>query len=83
MQSDRPQPSVTIPTNVTPDHLSPLGFTYWQDGDFWLGYLNEFPDYVTQGEPLVDLEDHLLSLYKDLAGGEIPHVRRHGTLNVA
>ena len=50
MQSDRPQPSVTTPKSVTPDHLSPLGFTYWQDGDFWLGYLDEFPDYVTQGE---------------------------------
>ena len=83
MQSDRPQPSVTTPKSVTPDHLSPLGFTYWQDGDFWLGYLDEFPDYVTQGESLVDLKDHLLSLHDDLAGGEIPHVRRHGTLSMA
>ena len=83
MQSDRPQPSVTIPTSLAPDHLSPLGFTYWQDGSFWLGYLDEFPDYVTQGESMVDLKDHLLSLYEDLVGGEIPHVRRHGTLDVA
>ena len=83
MQSNRPQPPDTMPTSVTPDHLSPLGFTYWQDGDFWLGYLDDFPDYVTQGESLVDLKAHLLSLYEDLAGGEIPPVRRHGTLNVA
>ena len=66
MQSDRPPPSVTIPTSVAPDHLSPPGFMYWQDGDCWLGYLDEFPDYVTQGESLVDLKDHLLSLHEDL-----------------
>ena len=56
------------------------GFTYWQDGGVWLGHLDEFPDYLTQGESLVDLKAHLLSLYEDLVSGEIPHVRHHGTL---
>jgi hypothetical protein len=23
-----------------------LGFTYWQDGDDWLGFLDEYPDYL-------------------------------------
>jgi len=31
-----------------------LAFTYWQGGDAWLGHLDEFPDYVTQGESLED-----------------------------
>ena len=44
-----------------------LAYTYWQDGDFWLGYLDQFPDYWTQGESLNDLKDHLLDLYLDLA----------------
>ena len=83
MQSTRPQSSAASSTDSAPGHLSPLGFTYWQDGDFWLGYLDEFPDYLTQGESLVDLKAHLLSLYEDLASGEIPHVRRHGTLELA
>ena len=26
-----------------------IGYVYWQDGDMWLGYLEEFPDYMTQG----------------------------------
>jgi predicted RNase H-like HicB family nuclease len=25
-------------------------YVYWQDGEAWLGYLEEFPDYVTQGD---------------------------------
>jgi hypothetical protein len=42
-------------------------FTYWKNGDFFLGYLDEYAEYKTQGESLEDLKDHLLDLYKDLA----------------
>jgi hypothetical protein len=24
--------------------VASIGFTYWQDGQVWLGYLDEFPD---------------------------------------
>jgi predicted RNase H-like HicB family nuclease len=41
-------------------------FVYWQDGQFWLGYLEEFPDCLTQGESLKDLKEHLGDLYRDL-----------------
>ena len=41
----------------------------WQDGDAWLGYLQEYPDYWTQGESLDDLKAHLTDLYADLASG--------------
>ncbi|MEI7936763.1 MAG: type II toxin-antitoxin system HicB family antitoxin [Verrucomicrobiota bacterium] len=58
-------------------------FTYWQDGDGWLGYLDDFPDYLTQGESLEDLKAHLASLYEDLTSGEIPCVRHRGELEVA
>ena len=54
-----------------------------QDGDAWLGYLDEFPDYMTQGESLDDLKAHLTSLYQDLTSGEIPCVKRRGELEVA
>ena len=57
-----------------------IGFTYRQDEEFWLGYLDEFPDYVTQGTSLTDLEEHLTDLHKDLTAGVIPNVRRHADL---
>jgi hypothetical protein len=57
--------------------------TYWQDGGHWLGYLDEFPDYLTQGESLEDLKAHLADLHKDLAGDVIPAVRRHAELEIA
>jgi predicted RNase H-like HicB family nuclease len=37
-------------------------FVHWQDGEMWLGYFEEFPDYVTQGESLVELENNLRTL---------------------
>jgi hypothetical protein len=58
-------------------------FTYWKDGDAWLGYLDDFPDYLTQGESLEDLKAHLVSLYEDLTSGGIPCVRHRGELEVA
>lgn len=63
--------------------MQSLGFTYWQDGNFWLGYLDEFPDYTTQGTSLDDLKDHLLDLHRDLSSGAIPAARRHAELQVA
>jgi predicted RNase H-like HicB family nuclease len=51
-------------------------YIYWQDGDQWLGYLEEFPDYHTQGESLEDLQDHLKDLFDDLTSGAVVGVRR-------
>jgi len=48
----------------------------WQDGDAWLGYLQEYPDYWTQGESLDDLKEHLKDLYADLSSGLIQGARR-------
>ena len=59
------------------------GFTYWQDGGHWIGHLDEFPDYLTQGTNLEDLKAHLADLYQDLTSGVIPNVRRHAQLEMA
>lgn len=58
-------------------------FVYWKDGDMWLGYLEEFPDYWTQGTTEAQLRDNLVDLHKDLTGGGIPNVRRVAELEVA
>ncbi|MBI3879822.1 MAG: type II toxin-antitoxin system HicB family antitoxin [Verrucomicrobia bacterium] len=58
-------------------------YVYWHDGEMWLGYLEEYPDYLTQGESLADLEEHLRDIYQDVTSGKIPHVRRRAELSVA
>jgi hypothetical protein len=63
--------------------MTTLDFTYWQDGSEWLGFLDEFPDYLTQGTSLGDLKAHLLDLHRDLSSGAIPNVRRRAKLELA
>ena len=57
-------------------------YIHWQDGGLWLGYFEEFPDFLTQGESLAELEENLRDLYGDLASGEIPGIRRVAELFV-
>lgn len=58
-------------------------FTYWQDGGQFVGFLDDYPDYQTQGETLEDLKEHLIDLYKDLSTDAIPGVRHRGELVIA
>ncbi len=58
-------------------------FTYWQDEDMWLGYLEEYPDYWTQGETEAELRENLLDIYKDLSNGEVSAVRRVAELEIS
>ena len=51
-------------------------YVYWQDGDMWLGYLEDYPDYITQGETLDELQLNLRDIYQELTSGNIPGVRR-------
>jgi predicted RNase H-like HicB family nuclease len=57
-------------------------YVYWQDGTLWLGYLEEFPDYRTQGESPDDLKEHLRDVFQELTSGNIPGVRRVAELDV-
>lgn len=58
-------------------------FVYWQDNNIWLGYLEEYPLYKTQGETLDDLRENLKDLYKELTSGGVPYVRKVADLEVA
>jgi predicted RNase H-like HicB family nuclease len=49
----------------------------------WLGYFEDYPDYLTQGESLAELEENLRDLYRDLTSGEIPGIRKVSELSVA
>ena len=57
-------------------------YIHWQDHGMWLGYFEAFPDYLTQGETLADLEANLRDLFEDLTGGKIPGIRRVADLTV-
>ena len=58
-------------------------FFYYQDEEMCIGWLEDFPDYKTQGETLDELEDNLKDIYEELTIGRIPNVLHVGELRVA
>lgn len=57
-------------------------FVYWIDHEVWIGYLEEFPDYMTQGETYDELKANLIDIFKELTGGFIPNVRHVDELEI-
>jgi hypothetical protein len=62
--------------------METLKFVYYQEADFWIGWLEEYPDYRTQGKNLDELKENLKDIYQEINGGNIPHVRKRGELVV-
>jgi predicted RNase H-like HicB family nuclease len=58
-------------------------YVYWEDDGLWLGYLAEYPDYMTQGESLEELKENLKDIYRELTSGSIPSVRKSDDLKVS
>ena len=63
--------------------MEKMKYIYWQDEGMWLGYLEDYPDYMTQGESIEELEDNLKDIFKELTSGNIPCVRKVAELQVS
>ena len=61
-----------------------LNYTFWKSTTHYLGYLNDYPEHLTQGKDLPELEEMLLDLY-EMIKEEEPLVEPHkqGRLLVA
>jgi len=57
-------------------------FVYYQESDMWVGWLEEYPDYRSQGTTIDELKENLIDIYTDVSSGAIPNVRRYGELVV-
>jgi predicted RNase H-like HicB family nuclease len=45
--------------------MKELEYTYWKGkGKWYLGYLNIWPEHMTQGKDIKELEEMLLDLYE-------------------
>ena len=53
-----------------------LKYTFWQDGEFFLGCLNDYPDYHTQAYSKEELISSLKDLLTDIASCKVPFIRR-------
>ena len=60
--------------------MKDLPVVHYQEKDFWVGWLEEYPDYRTQGVTLEELKENLKDIYEDLNSGKISHVGKSGEL---
>ena len=63
--------------------MKKVKIVYWQDEDMWIGYLQDYPDYMTQGETFEELQENLKDIYDDIVTNKVPFVRKVGELVVA
>jgi predicted RNase H-like HicB family nuclease len=57
-------------------------YVHWKDNSFFLGYLEDYPDMLTQGETEEELKENLIDIYKDITSGLVQGVRKVDTLFV-
>lgn len=63
--------------------MKTIKFTFWQDDSFFVGFLNEYPDYQTQGLTKQELIENLKDLLNDIESDQIPYIRKVEELLVA
>ena len=61
-----------------------LQYTYWQDGAFFVGFLDDYPDDSTQGVSLAELEEALIEIYeiKQEEKEHLAKIRKTGKLKI-
>lgn len=54
--------------------MKSVKYIYWRDGAYYLGYLNDYPDYQTQGLSKEELIANLKDILRDIDSDEIPYI---------
>lgn len=60
-----------------------LTYTYTMDDSFYVGYLDDYPEYPTQGETLEDFENALREIYGWIVDGTLTVKEHKGVLEIA
>ena len=63
--------------------MKKISITYWRYGKFYIGFLNQYPDYQTQATTKSELTGNLKDLLKDIESREVPCIRRVEEILVA
>jgi len=62
--------------------MDKIKFVYWQDENMWVGYLEDYPDYMTQGESFEELKENLKDIHSDLTKNLIPNIRHVAEMEI-
>jgi predicted RNase H-like HicB family nuclease len=60
-----------------------VNIVYKKENGWFIGHLQEYPDYESQGKTLDELKDNLIEIYKDISQGLVPDAEPFHLLEVA
>ena len=60
-----------------------LKMVYWKGEKFWVGKLIEYPDRMTQGETLAELEENIKDAYILMTMDDVPVEHKVKELTIA
>ncbi len=60
-----------------------LKMAYWKGEKFWVGKLIEYPDVMTQGETLAELEENMKDAYLLMTMDDVPVEHKVKELTIA
>ena len=59
-----------------------LTLVYWKSDHFWLGKLLEYPEIMTQGETLEELEENIRDAYRLMVLEDVPEEHQTKTITL-
>ena len=59
-------------SNMKASSRQTLTMIYWKSDKFWLGRLREFPDIMTQGRTLKELEENMRDAWQMMVMDDVP-----------
>jgi len=55
---------------------------YSHENGWYIGHLQEYPDYESQGITLDELKENLLDIYTDIKNGLVPEAKPYNVLEL-
>jgi predicted RNase H-like HicB family nuclease len=60
-----------------------LNIVYKKEKDWFIGHIQEYPDYESQGKTIDELRENLIEIYHDINKGLVPDAEPFQLLEVA
>ena len=60
-----------------------LNIVYKKENEWFIGHIQEYPDYESQGKTLDELKENLIEIYTDIQQGLVPNAEPFKVLEMA
>ena len=65
------------------EKIMKINIVYKEEKGWFVGHIQEYPDYESQGKTLEELRDNLIEIYDDIRKGSVPDAEPFQILEVA